>query len=83
MKTHIILKKEELDQTFLDHIKSLFKDTDELEISIGAFEDFNLYKEESQNQYFERLEKAIREVDNNKISFSEQEFFKMAQENDL
>ena len=82
MRTHIVLKKEELDQAFLDHIKSLFRDTDELEISIAASEDFNLYQKESQKQYFDRLEKAMKEVENNKISFSEEEFFKMAQEND-
>ena len=83
MRTHIVLKKEELNKAFLDHIKSLFRDTDELEISIAASEDFNLYQKESQKQYFDRLEKAMKEVENNKISFSEEEFFKMAQENDL
>ena len=83
MRTHIVLKKEELNQDLLNHIKGLFKDTNELEISIAASEDFNLHQEESQDQYFDRLKKAMKEVENNKISFSEDEFFKMAQDNDL
>ena len=82
MRTHIVLKKEELNQDLLDHIKSLFKNADELEISIEASDDFDLYKKETQEEYVERLEKAMNEVENKKISFPEDEFFKIAQEND-
>ena len=82
MRTHIVLKKEELNQDLLDHIKSLFKNADELEISIAASDDFDLNQKETQEEYVERLEKAMNEVENKKISFPEDEFFKIAQEND-
>ena len=77
MRTHIVLKKEELNQDLLDHIKSLFKNADELEISIEASEDFDLNQEETQEEYVDRLEKAMNEVENKKISFPEDEFFKL------
>ena len=82
MRTHIVLKKEELNQDLLDHIKSLFKNADELEISIAASDDFDLNQKETQKEYVDRLEKAMNEVENKKISFPEDEFFKIAQEND-
>ena len=82
MRTHIVLKKEELNQDLLDHIKSLFKNADELEISIAASDDFDLNQKETQEEYVDRLEKAMNEVENKKISFPEDEFFKIAQEND-
>ena len=77
MRTHIVLKKEELNQDLLDHIKSLFKNADELEISIEASEDFDLNQKETQEEYVDRLEKAMNEVENKKISFPEDEFFKL------
>ena len=82
MRTHIVLKKEELNQDLLDNIKSLFKNADELEISIAASDDFDLNQKETQKEYVDRLEKAMNEVENKKISFPEDEFFKIAQEND-
>mgnify|MGYP006437467303 CR=1 FL=1 len=82
MRTHIVLKKEELNQDLLDHIKRLFKNADELEISIAASEDFDLNQKETQEEYLDRLEKAMSEVENKKISFPEDEFFKLAQEHD-
>ena len=77
MRTHIVLKKDELNQDLLDHIKSLFKNADELEISIAAYEDFDLNQRETQEEYVDRLEKAMNEVENKKISFPEDEFFKI------
>lgn len=82
MRTNIVLKKEELTPEFLNHIKGMFKDADELRISIAESEDFDLYQEETKDEYFDRLERAMNEMEDKKVSFKEEEFFKMARDSE-
>ncbi len=82
METTIILKKEELTLDFIESIKNIFKRSRLLQISISESEDFDLYKKETQTEYFVRLEKAAIEIDNNKkITFTEKEFEAIINEN--
>jgi hypothetical protein len=81
METTIVLLKEELTFDFFENIKNIFKNSRLLQISISDSEDFNLYKKESQSEYFARLENAMNDVNKNKVSFSEQEFDAITNEN--
>ena len=72
MDTTFVLKKEELTIDFLEKIKVLFSKATVLQISVCEAEDFGLNKKETKAEYETRLTKAINDV--NKISFSENEF---------
>ena len=82
METTIVLQKEELTLDFIESIKKIFNRSRLLQISISDADDFDLYKKESQTEYFARLEKAVNDVNSNKkITFTENEFEAIINEN--
>ena len=76
METVIRIKPSELTPDFIDKVKSLFKDDKAIEISFSSISDFGLTKKESQKGYEDRVNRAIKNIEENKdtISFSEDEF---------
>ena len=70
------VKVSEIDEAFLKVIKSLFIKDREIEVTFNSSIDFDLYKHESKEEYFNRLNKAIENVENgvNLVSFTEKEF---------
>ena len=76
METIIKIKPSELTLDFIDKIKTLFRNEEEIEISISSVSDFGLTNKESQKRYEERVRKAIKNLERNKdtVSFSENEF---------
>lgn len=62
METTFVLKKDELDNDFIKNIKSLFKKTEHLQITVSTAEDFELLQTESPKQYISRLEKCMSEI---------------------
>ena len=80
MEANIILRKEDLNLEFIEKIKSIFKKSDKLQIAISEVEDFELNKKESKEDYFKRLEIAAKNVERNKLSFSDKDFLDMIKE---
>ena len=75
METTFVLKPEELNSSFLNTLKRLFKNSNQLQISVSTAEDFGLLQTENLAQQSERIEKCFHEVaaKQNTISFSENE----------
>ena len=81
MDSTFVLSSEELDLKFLETIKSLYKDSQMLQITISKSEDISFGKKETKKEYFQRLEKAASEVDEgNKISLTPIEFDELVNE---
>ena len=76
METVIRLKPSELTPDFIDKVRSLFKNDEAIEISISSVSDFGLTKKEGKKGYEDRVNRAIKNIEENKdtISFSEDEF---------
>lgn len=76
METIIRISPSELTPDFIDKVKSLFQNDKAIEISISSVSDFGLTKKEGKKEYEDRLNKAIKNLEENKdtISFSADEF---------
>jgi diphthamide synthase (EF-2-diphthine--ammonia ligase) len=76
METVIRIKPSELTPDFIDKVKRLFKNDEAIEISISSVSDFGLTKEEDKKGYEDRVNRAIKNLEENRdtISFSEGEF---------
>ena len=76
METTFIIRKEELDNEFLESIKRLFKNARELQITVSSATDFDLTKSESPSEYIDRLEKAAQnlEAGRNRIVMTDEPF---------
>jgi archaellum component FlaC len=75
METTFVIDSTELNESFLESLRVLFKGKRQLQISISVSEDFNLLKQETPQQYLDRLEKCMKEVEERKnvVVLSEQE----------
>ena len=74
MESSFTLKVSELDSDFIKNIKKLFKKDREISITISSATDFDLNIVETKEEYFTRLEKALKNLEGgNGISLSEQE----------
>ncbi|MBK9735212.1 MAG: hypothetical protein IPO92_09700 [Saprospiraceae bacterium] len=81
MDSTFILRSDELDLKFLESIRSLYHDAQMIQITISKSTDLNIGKKETKEEYFQRLEKAARAVDEgNKISFTPDEFDELVNE---
>lgn len=63
MESTFVLRRDELNADFIEIIKRLFKNQQELQITITAPEDFGLNNSESEEAYWERLKKAASNVE--------------------
>ena len=66
MGTTIRIKPNELTNDFLEKIRILFKDEDEIEISFTSVPDYGLTQKENTKEYEERINKAIRNLESEK-----------------
>lgn len=81
MDSTFILRSDELDIKFLESIRSLYKDSQMIQITISKSSDSNLDNNETKEEYFQRLEKAACAVDEgHKVSFTTNEFDKLVNE---
>ena len=76
METTIRLKSSELTPAFVEKLKAFFEKDDELEIAITPISDFGLNSKESEEKYMDRVNRAIKNLENSEdiSSFSEDEF---------
>lgn len=76
METTFTLRKDELDNDFLESVKRLFRNARELQITISSATDFGLTQPETKESYFARLEQAARnlEAGQNQIVMSDDDF---------
>ncbi len=76
METVIRIRSNELTPDFLNKIKALFNKEEELEISISPVSDFGLNKKESREEYVNRVNLAIRNLDKqtDNVSLSDTDF---------
>jgi hypothetical protein len=76
METTFTLRKDELDTEFLESIKRLFKNARELQITISSATDFDLNRPETNDEYFARLEKAAKNLENeqNRVVMTDEQF---------
>ena len=81
METVFRLKVSEFNESFLETIKTLFKNDKEIEVNISSITDFNLNITETKEEYTKRIDQAIENIENNKdtISFNEKEFEDLTQ----
>ncbi|MCY7350120.1 MAG: hypothetical protein LH606_05575 [Cytophagaceae bacterium] len=76
METTFTLRRDELDAEFLESVKKLFRNHRELQITISASTDFGLNAPESRQEYFQRLEKAVENLEKgqDQVILNEEEF---------
>ncbi|GAB4043590.1 hypothetical protein [Spirosoma jeollabukense] len=76
METTFTIRKDELDNEFLESLKRLFKNDRELHITVTSATDFNLTQPESTAEYIARLEKAAQnlEAGRNKVTMTNEQF---------
>ncbi len=76
METTFTIRKDELDNEFLESLKKLFKNARELQITVTSSTDFNLTNSESAVDYIVRLEKAAQnlEAGHNKVVMTAEQF---------
>jgi len=76
METIIRISPSELTPDFIDKVKSLFQNDKAIEISISSVSDFGLTKKEDHKGYEDRINRAIKNLEENTdtISFSADEF---------
>lgn len=76
MDTVYRLKVSELGIDFVQSIQALFKKADEVEIIVHKTKVNSLKKKETREEYWERIDRSIADVKNNRnlIRFSPQEF---------
>jgi len=76
METIIRISPSELTPDFIDKVKSLFQNDNAIEISISSVSDFGLTKKEGHKGYKDRVNRAIKNLEENKdtISLPEDEF---------
>lgn len=67
MQTVLRIKVSDLDTDFLAAIKTLFRREQEIEITISPAHDFDLTKTETKEEYLNRLNKAIENVEQGKV----------------
>ena len=81
METVFRLKVSEFNESFIETIKTLFKNDKEIEVNISSVTDFNLNISETKEEYTKRIDQAIENIENNKdtISFNEKEFEDLTQ----
>ena len=63
MEPTFVLRRDELTIEFIEVIKNLFKDEEELQITVIASEDFGLNQPEDRNAYWARFKKAAANVE--------------------
>ena len=82
METTIRIRNNELTSDFLEKIKALFKNDEELEISISSVSDFGLTKKEGREAYIKRVNRAIKNLEAKKgeVSLTENEFEKLSKD---
>ena len=77
MESSFTLKVSELDSDFVKTIKKLFKKDREISITISSATDFDLNIVETKEEYFARLEKALKNLEGGGgVSMSEKELDK-------
>ncbi len=78
MNTSFTLSLSELDENFLNTIKTIFKKEREIIINISGIDDFELNKPETNENYIKRLLKAKENLKNGKgLAYSEAELNKL------
>ncbi len=78
MNTSFTLSLSELDENFLNTIKTVFKNEREIIVNISGIDDFELNKPESNKKYISRLLKAKENLKNGKgIAYTESELNKL------
>lgn len=80
MESTFVLRRSELTSDFIETIKSLFKNQEELQITVTASQDFGLNKIEDSELYWKRLNKAAHNVEsrNSVVELSETELDEFA-----
>ena len=80
MESTFVLRRNELTNDFVETIKTLFKNQEELQITVTASQDFGLNKIEDSELYWKRLNKAANNVEqrNNVVEMSETELDEFA-----
>ncbi|AYQ34355.1 hypothetical protein [Runella sp. SP2] len=63
MESTFVLRRDELNTEFIEVIKTLFKNQQELQITVTASHDFGLNEPESADAYWARLKKAAANVE--------------------
>ena len=73
METTFVISETELNSDFLDSLKKLFKHQKQIQISVSVPEDFNLLQTETPQDYLNRLEKCLADMNKQKntITFTE------------
>ena len=80
MESTFVLRRSELTSDFIETIKTLFKNQEELQITVTASQDFGLNKVEDSELYWKRLNKAAHNVElrNEVVEMSETELDEFA-----
>jgi hypothetical protein len=78
METSLRIKVSELDMGIIENIKRLFGADKEVMLTIESSTDFGLNTTETKEQYFQRLENAIENLEKGKkVTLTEQEMDEM------
>lgn len=79
MDATIRISLNELTPDFIDDLKRLFKENEEIELTIGRVNDFGLNRKETKEEYLTRIAQVLQSLEKGRsVSFSEDELDKYA-----
>jgi hypothetical protein len=79
MYATIRISLNELTPDFIDDLKRLFKENEEIELTIGRVNDFGLNRKETKEEYLTRISRVLQNLEKGRsVSFSEDELDKYA-----
>jgi hypothetical protein len=80
MESTFVIRRDELNIEFIEIIKTLFKNQQELQITVTASQDFGLNEPEDKEAYWTRLKKAASNVESRTqvVEVSENDLDEMA-----
>lgn len=79
MDATIRISLNELTPDFIDDLKRLFKENEEIELTIGRVNDFGLNRKETKEEYLTRIAQILQSLEKGRsVSFSEDELDKYA-----
>ncbi|MGC4130129.1 MAG: hypothetical protein QM564_11375 [Bergeyella sp.] len=76
METTFVIKESDLNTGFMEAIKKLFQKKGQLQITITDYEDFDLYKSETPEEFISRINQRTEELEagKNTVSFDTESF---------
>ncbi len=80
METSFVIDQQKLNQSFLNVLKFLFKDSNRLRVTVKTYENLGSEPEETREEYFQKIERRSQnlKISVNTVTFTQSEFDELA-----